>query len=516
MEDAAGQEKISMRALRGTLGLATAAMLVLAGCARDEAAVQPPEETYVLEETASIVISSVPDAVYVRVPTDLYISANDLELGAHLKKGVRLDVLDVVSDDAGEVRFYKVSSVYGTGYVRPWYVTDNEDEAYAHYDEALQKLHAQRGDRYGGGDAGGLEYFPRDKEFEYQGKQMPDLARTIYMPCTKNCLDAVDEYIAAADEIGADAIVLDIVDNTVVGYESDVMKEISPRAYEAAIYSREEFKAVVDRIRGAGYYLIARMTAFRDGYLCEDHPEYAISEPTGELKIVTGGYWPSVYCRDVWEYKVAVAKEAVEWFGFDEIQFDYVRFPDGTVKMETSGEIDIKNEYDESRAQAVTGFLMYAADNIHESGAYISADVFGETAYEYVTAYGQYWPAISNVVDVISAMPYPDHYERTDTWIPWMEPYKNMTYFAKSAVQRQTECPTPAKDRTWIQCYDTRKDPAVHYGNKFVGQQIQALYDNGLTGGFITWNSYGDEEHYTEVKKALNMNPGDAAPETDD
>ena len=496
--------------------IAVCIILMLAGCAKKEADEQIPEETYVLEEDASIVISSVPETVYVRVPTDLYISAKDLELGAHLKKGTQLDVLDVVADDEGVTRFYRVSCTYGTGYVRPWYVTEDETEAAAHYDGELQELHSARGDRYGGGDAGGLEYFPRDKEFEYKGSTMPQLARTIYMPCTKNCLDAVDEYIAAADEIGANAIVLDIVDNTVIGYQSEVMKEISPRAYAAAIYSREDFKAVVDRLRAAGYYLIARMTAFRDGYLCEDHPEYAISEPTGELKIVTGGYWPSAYCRDVWEYKVAVAKEAVEWFGFDEIQFDYVRFPDGTVRMETAGEIDIKNEYDETRAQAITGFLMYAVDNIHESGAYVSADVFGETANEYVTAYGQYWPAISNVVDVISAMPYPDHYERTETWIPWMEPYKNMTYFAKSAAKRQAECPTPAADRTWIQCYDTKKDPEVHYGNMFVGQQIQALYDNGLTGGFITWNSYGDEEHYIEVRKALNMNPGDTAPETDD
>lgn len=99
--------------------------------------------------------------------------------------------------------------------------------------------------------------------------------------------------------------------------------------------------------------------------------------------------------------------------GFNEIQFDYVRFPDRTYSYEKSGEISMQNTYGEEKAQAIQKFLMYASDEIHSVGAYISADVFGESAHNYVTGYGQYWPAISNVVDVISAMPYPDHF-----WCP--------------------------------------------------------------------------------------------------
>ena len=112
----------------------------------------------------------------------------------------------------------------------------------------------------------------------------------------------------------------------------------------------------------------------------------------------------------VWEYKVELAKEAVALFGFNEIQFDYVRFPDGTYDYEEDGNIDYRNEYDETKAQAIQRFLMYACDELHDCGVYVSADVFGETSGSYVTAYGQYWPAISNVVDVISGMPYPDHF----------------------------------------------------------------------------------------------------------
>lgn len=92
--------------------------------------------------------------------------------------------------------------------------------------------------------------------------------------------------------------------------------------------------------------------------------------------------------------------------GFNEIQFDYVR-PDGTWDYDEAGTIDYRNTNDESKAQAVQRFLQYAADRLHEAGVYVSADVFGECAEKYVTAYGQYWAAISGVVGAISAMPYP-------------------------------------------------------------------------------------------------------------
>ena len=87
-------------------------------------------------------------------------------------------------------------------------------------------------------------------------------------------------------------------------------------------------------------------------------------------------------------------------------------------------------------------------------GVYVSADVFGETSGSYVTAYGQYWPAISNVVDVISGMPYPDHFAQNGTYRPWEHPYETLLDWAKNAAKRQTETPSPAIVRTWIQAYD--------------------------------------------------------------
>ena len=109
---------------------------------------------------------------------------------------------------------------------------------------------------------------------------------------------------------------------------------------------------------------------------------------------------------------------------------------------------------------------MYATDEIHKYNAYVSVDVFGESANSYVTAYGQYWPAISNIVDVISAMPYPDHF---DTYaygskVPvWTEPYELLKAWGKTVVTRQSEIPTPAVVRTWIQAYNAIKSPYIVY-----------------------------------------------------
>ena len=156
--------------------------------------------------------------------------------------------------------------------------------------------------------------------------------------------------------------------------------------------------------------------------------------------------------------------EAVELMGFNEIQFDYVRFPDSTWYYEDRGIIDFRNTYGETKAQAVQRFLMYATDILHEHNAYVSADVYGESAYNYVTAYGQYWTAISNVVDVISGMPSPDHFSAWGDWLPWEHPYDTLYDWGEYVMIRQSETATPAIVRTWIQAYNAIREPYNYYG----------------------------------------------------
>ena len=176
--------------------------------------------------------------------------------------------------------------------------------------------------------------------------------------------------------------------------------------------------------------------------------------------------------------------------------------------------VDLKNTYNESKVQAIQRFVSYAKDVLHEENTYISIDVFGETTNgTYTTAYGQYWPAISNVADVISGMPYPDHFAKGSYGLakPWNEPYKLMNYWGRYAFDRQQEIPTPARVRTWIQAYDVMKyvdSNGISYGAEQLEDEIRGLYDAGITDGYITWLSNSKLEKYKSLAAAFSIDYG--------
>ena len=456
------------------------------------------ERVYLLDQEARIVADPadiIPThTLYVRTALNLR-DADGRLLPAFAEKGAAVEITgyDHLTGDGG-VHMYQVKFGGEAGYIAPWYLTEQMP------DTAVDAVHAGRSDRYGGGGAADLDYHPRDKGL-IEGNEMPDECRTLYIVSWR--LDEVEAYLEIAAKSGINAFVVDILDGGSVGYAGDVMAQNCPSAVEAAHNTVEEYRAAIHKLKDAGYYVIGRITTFNDTYFVQDHPEYAIAKPSGEPRKLASAYWPSPYSRDAWQYKVDLAVEAVEWMGFNEIQFDYVRFPDNTRKYEKAGTIDFRNTYGETKAQAVQRFLMYATDILHEYGAYVSADVYGESAFTYVTAYGQYWPAISNVVDVISGMPYPDHFGPEGSWLPWEHPYDTLLGWGKAVMARQNETPTPAAVRTWIQCYNAIREPYNTYGPEEVSAQIRALRDAGCTGGYMTWNARSSLDKYTSLIPAF-------------
>jgi len=443
------------------------------------------------------------EKLYIRTTMNL-LAQDAATCGALVERGDELKIIGYEGlDDKGVVARYHVQTAdgEGEGYVTADYLCRTEEEATAVHDKKTNKLHAKRGDDWGGGDAGGLDYEPRVKP-KFADNVMPEKVKALYL--NNEFIADVEEYIDIADDCGINAFVIDIQDGGAIAYASPTMEKYSPSAYKGAYNTLEEYREAVKKIKDAGYYIIGRITTFNDPYFAEDHPECLIvrSGTDKPMKIV-GMYWPSAYNRYVWQYKVDLALEAVELMGFNEIQFDYVRFPDGTWYYDDD-EIDYRNTYGESKAQAVQRFLMYAADRIHAAGAYISADVFGETSMDYVCAYGQYWPAISNVVDVISAMPYPDHYGSSGDWLPWEHPYDTMYGFGSGAAKRQKEIPTPASVRTWVQAYNAIHEPYTYYGPNEVAAQIKALEDTGNTGGYMTWNAASSISKYRSMMPAFD------------
>ena len=457
-----------------------------------------------LQEGASVVADSaltIPaHTLYVRSAVNLR-DVNGKLLPAFADKGAAVTVTgyDYLEKD-GSAHMYRVTLGEEEGYIMPWYLAENEESALANYDGGSYAIHAGREDRYGGGGAANLDYFPRNKA-PIEGNVMPAECRTLYIAAWR--VDEVDSYLEIAAGSGINAFVVDIIDGGSVGYAGEVMKASCPTAASAANNTVEEYQAAIKKIKDAGYYVIGRITTFNDSYFIKDHPECAIADLSGTPLKLSGEYWPTPYNRTAWQYKVDLAVEAVRLMGFHEIQFDYVRFPDSTWRYEDAGTIDFRNTYSETKAQAIQRFLMYATDTLHAEGVYVSADVFGECAFNYVTAYGQYWPAISNVVDAISGMPYPDHFGASGSYKPWEHPYDTLNNWGKSAVARQSETATPAVIRTWIQAYNAIREPYNHYGPDEIAAQIKGLRDAGCTGGFMTWNGSSSLDKYRELIPAF-------------
>ena len=398
--------------------------------------------------------------IYVRTP--MVLKEDNMKIVSYVPKAEKLEItgFDEI-DKSGNVLNYQVKYKNAEGFIKNEYLVNSLEEAKMNYDEEKSYLvHTKRTSEYGG-DASELDFYPREKA-KFKDNIMPEKVSALYLNGT--AINKVDDYIELANNTNVNAFVVDIKDS-VLSYKSDIAKELSPKSYKNAITTIDKFRTNINKLKDAGYYVIGRISVFKDYSYASDNPEDAITDKKGNLYKHNGSYWPSAFSTNVWEYNISLAVEAVELFGFNEIQFDYVRFPDGTSSLEKDNVIDMKNKYNISKIQAIQTFLIYATDILHEKGVYVSADVFGESAHSYVNSYGQYWGAISNVVDVISAMPYPDHFNIHQYGIDevvWTNPYKLLYTWCKDyAMKRQSEVPTPAIMRTWIQAYNTTKSQNV-------------------------------------------------------
>lgn len=442
--------------------------------------------------------------LYVFRACSVYKDDTSSKLSGLLEKGTKIDVIghsEILED--GSVERYQ----YKDGYVDTKYLTDDEQYATSDNDSTIsKKMLEETEDSYGAGAISELDYYENEKP-TFEDNQMPEVCRSLYLAA--GAVSNIDAYIDIAKQTNINTFVIDIKDTQLVTFESEVMKEWSVSSYANALYTKEEFKGYVDKAKEDGIYLVARMTVFKDVHLMEDHPEYAILDTRDNTPFRYGGaYWPSAYCRSVWEYNVELSKEVIRDIGFNEVQYDYVRFPEEIqYYSDVLNILNLQNTYNETRSQAVQRFLIYACDEVHKVGGYVSCDVFGETSNNYVTSYGQYWPAISNVVDAISAMPYPDHFEDHAyglSMYSWQDPYDLFVAWGSGIQDRQTDTPTPAKIRTYLQGYDANKTPYVIYDNQKIVEQIQGLIDSGIyDNGYIIWNAGSELNKYYSYMDAF-------------
>ncbi|MBQ5689868.1 MAG: hypothetical protein IIV24_00075 [Alistipes sp.] len=449
-------------------------------------------------------------ALWVRTPASIITNRETSLIGGQGEKGEKLTIIGYDTMYAnGKVNRYKVRQNKVEGWIYGKYLVSSQKEAEKRYKaEEYDKVHKAIKNPFGGGEAIGCDFYPTER-VNFANNKMPEACYSLYLNISPKVIGNIEKYIDFAKKTKINTFVIDIKDNECPGFKAEAMEKYSPTNYRYAGSGKEKmYKTAVKRLHEEGFYVVGRITCFKDSHLVRDHANVAITEKaTGKPFKHNKAYWPSPYERQVWQFNVELAKEAVRKFGFNEINFDYVRFPDRMTKVEKL--IDYHNKYNESKVQAIQRFVQYACDEIHAEGAYVSIDVFGEAANPgYTTAYGQYWPAISNICDAICGMPYPDHFSNGYYGIkkPWNHPYEILKAWGERVQARQAVTPTPAAVRTWIQAYPVMRHVdknGLRYDAEDVEKEIRGLYAAGLTGGYTTWHSGSNLEKYKEQKAAF-------------
>jgi hypothetical protein len=309
--------------------------------------------------------------------------------------------------------------------------------------------------------------------------RLPDEIRGVHVTMNLASLPGkLAQYIALRRD-GLNTIELDVKDeNGHVGFLDGAPALARADGAAGAYYDP---RAVARQVHAAGLYLVGRVVSFEDPVTATAHPEMAIHSADGSLWHTSGGLaWLNPYSRRAWTYDADVAVAAAK-AGFDEIQFDYVRFPsDGDLSL-----IRYPGPHPQPFNATVAAFLRYAVSRLHPLGVRVSADVFGLSATRDL-GIGQFPGQLAHVVDAIYPMTYPSHYVpgEYDLADPAAAPGKTVAYSLRDF--RAQLAGTDTRLVPWLQDFSLGRTYAI----ADVQAQIQAAR-RYLTAGFMLWNGAG-------------------------
>ncbi len=291
-----------------------------------------------------------------------------------------------------------------------------------------------------------------------------------------------------ADQTEINAFVIDVKDATGhITYRSNVPIAIGVGAN--AMVRAPDVRARLARLRAHGIHSIARIVVARDPLLAKRKPEWAIRDIAGGLwRDGLGDPWVDAYQDSVWIYAAELAAEAVV-IGFEEIQFDYVRWPDEPRHRMLRAVYPAKRPGDSPRA-AARRHLNMLKQRIGKLGVPFTVDVFGLTTSAHGgMGIGQYWDDLVRVADVVLPMVYPSHYPRGAYGLPYpnSEPYTVVRRALEDGIRRNAGVEGAAKIRPYLQAFTLRRP---RYTATEVRAQISAVEDLGLTD-WILWNARG-------------------------
>ncbi|MBX4199218.1 putative glycoside hydrolase [Candidatus Parcubacteria bacterium] len=317
----------------------------------------------------------------------------------------------------------------------------------------------------------------------------PEPTKAIYMTAcvaaTPSWRESLKKFV---EETELNSIVIDVKD-----YSGSISFEPGANCYV------RDLKEYIGELHKSGIYAIGRVTVFQDPSYAKLHPDLAVQSKSGGVWHDHKGLaFIDVGARPYWDYIVELAKRSYG-LGFDEINFDYVRYPsDGNMK-DASYTWTVASS---TKSEMLESFFSYLHDHLLGSGMKTSADLFGlSTLVNDDMGIGQVLEKALPYFDYIDPMVYPSHFASgADGYAsPAEHPYEIIQYSMASGVRKEQALnaimgiasSTPSKLRPWIQDF---KLLGVAYGVPEVQAQMRATYDVGLT----SWLSWDASNKYTQ------------------
>ncbi|RDW18270.1 GTP-binding protein [Oceanobacillus arenosus] len=333
--------------------------------------------------------------------------------------------------------------------------------------------------------------FDSGYDFEY-----PDAVRGIYVTGNSAGGSRFESLVGLVDRTALNAMVIDIKEDH--GNLTFKPEEGSPFADIAMNYISDP-EAMMKILEEKQIYPIARIVVFKDSVLAKKRPDLSFTE-NGKVWVNNRGEaFVNPFEQEVWEYNVEIAKMAAK-MGFEEVQFDYVRFPEGFEKKDgelqySQGEYaDVNLTNVKKRVEAVSNFVAFAKEELKNYDVDVSVDIFGYAAtIEEAPGIGQNFSRIAENVDVISSMIYPSHWTTGyfGLGLPDEEPYRLVKEYSNVENEVLGALEIPPVSRPWLQDFEAPwlySGATKQYGKAEVEAQIKALYESGIDE-FLLWNA---------------------------
>jgi hypothetical protein len=315
------------------------------------------------------------------------------------------------------------------------------------------------------------------KATKKQGPEVPAEIRGVHVTMALASIPGKLEKYSSM--LGLNTVELDVKDEN---GEVAFYRRATPLARRVGAAMRYyDPKDAADYLHKQGIYVIGRVVCFEDPILSEKRPELAIRTTGGGVwRNHAGLGWTNPYDKRVWDYNLEIAKAAVR-AGFDEIQFDYVRFP-------SDGDIDsaiFHGKRNEAKSATIARFVHYATTRLHAMGARVSVDVFGLSATRNL-GIGQSPRRLSKIVDAIYPMVYPSHYSSGEYGLSSPVSTPGRTVGRSLRDFRRQMRRGKAQLVPWLEDFSFTGTTTLDH----VQDQIRAAR-RWKTGGFLLWNPSG-------------------------